>query len=118
MVDEENKDVAIAAETAPATPVAPVTPATPEKPKTVARPKGGKATPKKDPAVETTVDGGEAETTTAPAEAMVELRSADGRVLEASIGDSMWKGKVIQVPAHQAGDVRRLLEAGGYFLKD
>ncbi len=46
------------------------------------------------------------------------LRSADGRALQASIGESVWQGVEIRVPAHQAADVRSLLEKGGFFLKD
>ena len=46
------------------------------------------------------------------------LRSADNRSLQASIGESVWEGKEIRVPAHQAKDVRNLLENGGFFLKD
>lgn len=51
-------------------------------------------------------------------EPKVSLRSADGRKLEASIGDVRWEGKEIFVPQSQAGDVRRMLEGAGYYLKD
>jgi hypothetical protein len=50
---------------------------------------------------------------------MVVIRGADPRVkLEVSIGDMHWVGQSITVPAQYAGQVRALLEAGGYLLKD
>lgn len=50
-------------------------------------------------------------------EGHVALVSADGRVLEASIGDQMWKGKEIYVPAELEGEVRRLLNDGHYIVR-
>lgn len=47
----------------------------------------------------------------------VTIESADGRMLEASIGPVVWKGKTIQVPADQAGEVRRLLTDGGFYVR-
>lgn len=44
--------------------------------------------------------------------------SADGRTLEASVGDQHWIGKELDVPNEQAGEVRRLLEEGGFYLKN
>lgn len=49
---------------------------------------------------------------------MVEIISADGRVLEVSIGGDIWTGKTIFVPKDKAEDVRRILEAGGFFIKN
>lgn len=67
-------------------------------------------------------DAEKAQTTQTPREEkapqLVTLKSADGRSLEASIGDQVWKGTVIHVPEHQVDDVRRILEKGGYYLKD
>ena len=53
-----------------------------------------------------------------PVEETVILRSADGRELEASINNQFWRGKTIEVPVSAAGDVRRMLEVGGYYLKN
>lgn len=63
---------------------------------------------------------------------MVELVSADGRELEVAVGSTTWKGKVISFPrtmqftdkegnitnVDMEEEIRRLLETGGYFLKD
>ena len=48
---------------------------------------------------------------------MVEIESVDGRELEASVGTTIWKGKVIIVPKEMEEDVRRLLIEGGFFIK-
>ena len=58
------------------------------------------------------------EVAVAPQDDTVLLRSADNRTLEVSIGEAVWIGKEIRVPAHQAQSVRKLLEDGGFFLKD
>lgn len=71
---------------------------------------------KKDADAPASTDGEDAPAT--EAKQFVILRSADKRQLEASIGDQVWKGTEISVPVEQAGDVRRLLEDGGFFLKD
>lgn len=49
---------------------------------------------------------------------MVEIISADGRDLEVSVGSEYWKGKVILVKKDMVDEVRRILEAGGYFIKN
>jgi len=51
------------------------------------------------------------------ADGEVQIVSADNRVLEASIGERIWKGTTITVPAEQEEDVRRILEDGGFFIK-
>lgn len=45
------------------------------------------------------------------------IKSADGRTLEAQIGDKRWSGTQIKVPAELAGTVRTLLIDGGYDIK-
>lgn len=47
---------------------------------------------------------------------MVIIKSVDNRELEASIGRDHWRGKVIEVPAEQAEDVKRLLKDGGFYF--
>lgn len=49
---------------------------------------------------------------------MVEIISADGRNLEVSIGSESWNGKTIFVKKEVVEDVKRILEAGGYFIKN
>lgn len=51
-------------------------------------------------------------------EEMVTIRSADNRRLEVSVGDRFWNAPEIQVPVALAGEVRRILLEGGFFLKD
>lgn len=48
----------------------------------------------------------------------VTLISADKRVLEVSIGSQFWRGVTIDVPKELEGEVRRLLESGGFYLKN
>ena len=48
----------------------------------------------------------------------VTLRAADKRMLELSIGELVFKGREIQVPAELEGEARRILEVGGFYLKD
>ena len=49
---------------------------------------------------------------------LVDIISADGRELEFSINNENWKGKVISVPKHLEGEARRILEEGGFFIKN
>jgi len=51
-------------------------------------------------------------------EEMVTIKSADNRKLEVSVGDRFWNAPEIQVPKKMAGEVRRILLDGGFFLKD
>lgn len=51
-------------------------------------------------------------------EEMVTIKSADNRRLEVSVGDKAWNAPEIQVPKELAGEVRRILLEGGFFLKD
>jgi hypothetical protein len=51
-------------------------------------------------------------------EEMVTIKSADNRRLEVSVGNSAWNAPEIQVPKAMAGEVRRILLEGGFFLKD
>lgn len=51
-------------------------------------------------------------------EKMVMIKSADNRKLEVSIGDRAWNAPIIEVPQSLAGEVRRILLEGGFFLKD
>ena len=49
----------------------------------------------------------------------VKLISAiPGKQIEVSIGRDHWKGVEIEVPAELEGEIRRILEAGGYYLKN
>lgn len=48
----------------------------------------------------------------------VTIRAADKRMLELSIGELVFKGHEIQVPAELEGEARRILEQGGFYLKD
>ena len=48
----------------------------------------------------------------------VEIRSADGRSLEVAINGVMYNDKTIRVPREQEGDIRRILNDGGFYLKD
>ena len=48
---------------------------------------------------------------------MVEIVSADLRELEVSVGKDTWRGKSILVSVEMEEEVRRLLEAGGFYLK-
>lgn len=48
----------------------------------------------------------------------VTLISADKRVMEVSIGGENWKGVTITVPEELEGEIRRILEEGGFFLKN
>lgn len=65
---------------------------------------------------EETTEGEEAETPAAPA--TVTLISADKRVMEVSIGSNTWKGVEITVPQELESEIRRLLEDGGFYLKN
>ena|SRR3990172_4053160 len=49
-------------------------------------------------------------------EGMVIIKSVDGRELEASVGRDHWVGKIIEVPAEQEDEVRRLLKDGGFYF--
>lgn len=51
-------------------------------------------------------------------EKMVTIKSADNRRLEVSVGERFWNAPVIEVPEALAGEVRRILLDGGFFLKD
>lgn len=102
----------------PAEPVAPVEPAEPVESKSAAKRKASQKASKKDAEATASTDGEETSVKEAKPEGFVTIRSADGRQLEASIGDKVWKGVEISVPEEQAGDVRMLLEQGGFFLKD
>ncbi len=65
------------------------------------------------------VDQSPATPTTPPVEEMVTLMAADPKtVLEASIGSRTWKGNKISVPKELEGEVRRLLEGAGMYLKN
>ena len=50
-------------------------------------------------------------------EGMVEIESVDGRVLEVAVGSDSWKGTTITVHSSMVEEIRRLLEAGGFYLK-
>ena len=47
----------------------------------------------------------------------VDIESADGKSLYAQINSQKWEGKVISVPRELEGEVRNLLEQGGFRLK-
>lgn len=52
-------------------------------------------------------------------EGFVTLTAADPKMkLEVSIGDQFWAGHSIQVPKQFEGDVRRLLEGAGMYVKN
>lgn len=53
-----------------------------------------------------------------PKPEMVIIRSADNRRLEVSVGNQIWNNVNIEVPKELAGEVRRILLEGGFFLKD
>lgn len=50
------------------------------------------------------------------ADGIVIIKSVDGRELEASIGNTHWVGKTIEVPFEQEEDVKRLLKEGGFYF--
>lgn len=66
--------------------------------------------------VSSTVDAEQGETPRSGR--MVELISADGRQLEVSISNDVWKGLRILVPVELEGEIRRILEEGGYYVKN
>ena len=47
---------------------------------------------------------------------VVIIKSVDGRELEASVGRDHWVGKIIEVPAEQEDEVKRLLTDGGFYF--
>src|SRR3990167_4611728 len=47
----------------------------------------------------------------------VDIFSADGRTLECAINEMVWKGKRITIPAELEGEIRGLLERGGYLIR-
>ena len=49
---------------------------------------------------------------------MVDIISADGRKLDVAINSQHWEGKVISIPKELDGEIRRLLETGGFYLKN
>lgn len=53
-----------------------------------------------------------------PKEETVTITSADNRRLEASINGVFWNDRSIEVPKPQEGEVRRLLEVGGFYVKN
>lgn len=48
---------------------------------------------------------------------MVEIYSADGRELEVSVGNDIWRGTTITVPADMEEEVRRLLITGNFYIR-
>jgi len=47
---------------------------------------------------------------------IVIIKSVDGRDLEASVGNTHWLGKTIEVPIEQEDEVKRLLTEGGFYF--